>query len=82
MVFNGVTENLAYLSSEYENLIRIVGSDIPGEQTTAETEEQRFERWRKEARRQVDAHSPDATDHEKQMKINEVLRQLMFEASG
>ena len=31
MVFNGVTENLAYLSSEYENLIRIVGNDIPGE---------------------------------------------------
>ena len=31
MVFNGVTENLAYLSSEYENLIRIIGNDIPGE---------------------------------------------------
>ena len=34
MVFNGVTENLAYLSSEYENLIRIVGNDIPGEKKT------------------------------------------------
>jgi len=34
MVFNGVTENLAYLSSEYENLIRIIGNDIPGEKTT------------------------------------------------
>ena len=34
MVFNGVTENLAYLSSEYENLIRIIGNDIPGEKKT------------------------------------------------
>ena len=34
MVFNGVRENLAYLSNEYENLIRIVGSDIPGEKKT------------------------------------------------
>ena len=34
MVFNGVTENLAYLSSEYENLIRIIGNDIPGETKT------------------------------------------------
>ena len=31
MVFNGVTENLAYLSNQYENLIRILGNDIPGE---------------------------------------------------
>jgi len=34
MVFNGVTENLAYLSSQYENLIRILGNDIPGEKKT------------------------------------------------
>ena len=34
MVFNGVTKNLAYLSSEYENLIRILGNDIPGERKT------------------------------------------------
>ena len=31
MVFNGVTKNLAYLSTQYENLIRILGNDIPGE---------------------------------------------------
>ena len=31
MVFNGVTKNLAYLSNQYENLIRILGNDIPGE---------------------------------------------------
>ena len=30
-VFNGVTKNLAYLSTQYENLIRILGNDIPGE---------------------------------------------------
>ena len=34
MVFNGVTENLAYLSGQYENLIRILGNDIPGEKKT------------------------------------------------
>jgi len=34
MVFNGVTESFAYLSSQYENLIRILGNDIPGEQKT------------------------------------------------
>ena len=31
MVFNGVTESFAYLSTQYENLIRILGNDIPGE---------------------------------------------------
>ena len=31
MVFNGVTKNLAYLSTQYENLVRILGNDIPGE---------------------------------------------------
>ena len=31
MVFNGVTKNLAYLSNQYENLIRILGNDIHGE---------------------------------------------------
>ena len=31
IVFNGVTKNLAYLSTQYENLIRILGNDIPGE---------------------------------------------------
>ena len=31
MVFNGVIKNLAYLSTQYENLIRILGNDIPGE---------------------------------------------------
>ena len=31
MVFNGVTKNPAYLSTQYENLIRILGNDIPGE---------------------------------------------------
>ena len=34
MVFNGVTESFAYLSSQYENLIRILGNDIPGENKT------------------------------------------------
>ena len=34
MVFNGVTESFAYLSSEYENLIRIIGNDIPVEKKT------------------------------------------------
>ena len=34
MVFNGVTESFAYLSSQYENLIRILGNDIPGERKT------------------------------------------------
>ena len=34
MVFNGVTESFAYLSSQYENLIRILGNDIPGEKKT------------------------------------------------
>jgi hypothetical protein len=61
------------------------GSDIPGEQTTVETvetEAQKLERWRKEARKQVDAHSPNASEQEKQNKVNEKLRQLMFGASG
>ena len=32
MVFIGVTENGAYLSSqEYRHIVRIVGNDIPGE---------------------------------------------------
>ena len=34
MVFNGVTESFAYLSTQYENLIRILGNDIPGEKKT------------------------------------------------
>ena len=34
MVFNGVTESFAYLSTQYENLIRILGNDIPGERKT------------------------------------------------
>jgi len=34
MVFNGVTESFAYLSEQYENLIRILGNDIPGEKKT------------------------------------------------
>ena len=34
MVFNGVTKSFAYLSSQYENLIRILGNDIPGENKT------------------------------------------------
>ena len=34
MVFNGVTESFAYLSPHYENLIRILGNDIPGERKT------------------------------------------------
>ena len=34
MVFNGVTESFAYLSNQYENLIRILGNDIPGEKKT------------------------------------------------
>ena len=34
MVFNGVTESFAYLSMQYENLIRILGNDIPGEKKT------------------------------------------------
>ena len=34
MVFNGVTESFAYLSSQYENLIRILGNDMPGENKT------------------------------------------------
>ena len=34
MVFNGVTESFAYLSEQYENLIRILGNDIPGERKT------------------------------------------------
>ena len=34
MVFNGVKESFAYLSSQYENLIRILGNDIPGENKT------------------------------------------------
>ena len=34
MVFNGETKSFAYLSSQYENLIRILGNDIPGENKT------------------------------------------------
>jgi len=34
MTFNGVTESFAYLSTQYENLIRILGNDIPGERKT------------------------------------------------
>jgi len=34
MVFNGVTESFAYLNEQYENLIRILGNDIPGEKKT------------------------------------------------
>ena len=34
MVFNGVTESFAYLSNQYENLIRILGNDFPGEKKT------------------------------------------------
>ena len=34
MVFNGVTESFAYLSTQYANLIRILGNDIPGEKKT------------------------------------------------